>query len=259
MKSHAFVRENAPRAILYGQIYSHEVKIDEIKRDEEKTNIVVPHTPCPSFSKFLYFLFVPTLIYRDSYPRTSSVRWKYVISQLIQFATTSLFAYYLFYRFCLPVFRHFNSEHVTLKIFVLSILNCTLPGALLLFCSNITMIFFFLICFRFSVLRFSSLLVKRVRRNASFCRSTILQRKKNVVDKTFVFLHRISFRIGGRQRRGAVIIAPGISFVSFFFFFVYRLFIDDLFSFRLFMIGFTHMSIVIAIRYVNELDQKDDL
>jgi hypothetical protein len=96
----------------------------------------IPHTPCPEFSKFLYFLFAPTLIYRDSYPRTSSVRWKYVISHLAQFATTTLFAYYLFYRFCLPVFGNFHSEHVTLKIFVLSILNCTLPGALVLFCGK---------------------------------------------------------------------------------------------------------------------------
>ena len=27
MKSHAFVRENAPRAIVYGQIYSQESKL----------------------------------------------------------------------------------------------------------------------------------------------------------------------------------------------------------------------------------------
>ena len=26
-------------------------------------------TPCPDFSKYLYFLFAPTLVYRDSYPR----------------------------------------------------------------------------------------------------------------------------------------------------------------------------------------------
>ncbi|CAF1214273.1 unnamed protein product [Rotaria sp. Silwood1] len=141
MKSHAFVRENAPHAILYGQIYSQRIKVEDIIENKsndslnEQKNSFIPHTPCPEFSKFLYFLFAPTLIYRDSYPRTSSVRWKFVISQLVQFATTSLFAYYLFYRFCLPVFRHFNSEHVTLKIFVLSILNCTLPGALLLFCT----------------------------------------------------------------------------------------------------------------------------
>jgi sterol O-acyltransferase len=141
MKSHAFVRENAPRAILYGQIHSQEIKTEDVMNDKlNESNsgpqaFSVPHTPCPAFSKFLYFIFAPTLIYRDSYPRTSSVRWKYVISQLAQFVAAALFSYYLFYRFCLPVFRHFNSEHVTLKIFVLSILNCTLPGALLLFCA----------------------------------------------------------------------------------------------------------------------------
>jgi hypothetical protein len=156
MKSHAFVRENAPRAVLYSQIYSQEgmfveltsvidnsialfltVNAEDMNKSKDDKSVDIPHTPCPEFSKFLYFLFAPTLIYRDSYPRTSSVRWQYVISQLAQFATTTLFAHYLFYRFCLPVFRHFNSEHVTLEIFVLSILNCTLPGALLLFCSKL--------------------------------------------------------------------------------------------------------------------------
>lgn len=129
MKSHAFVRENAPRAILYGRIYAKEIKVEDL------TNESIPHTPCPEFSKFLYFIFAPTLIYRDSYPMTSSIRWKYVLAQLSQFVGAAFFGYYLFYRFCLPVFRHFNSEHVTAKIFVLSILNCTLPGALLLFCA----------------------------------------------------------------------------------------------------------------------------
>lgn len=162
MKSHAFVRENAPRAVLFGQIYAQEsqsssadlhpsavlslflVKSEDIIKDKlnesfnEQTAFGVPHSPCPEFSKFLYFLFAPTLIYRDSYPRTSTIRWTYVVSQLTQFAATTLFGYYLFYRFCLPVFRHFNSEHVTLKIFVLSILNCTLPGALFLFCGEYT-------------------------------------------------------------------------------------------------------------------------
>ena len=105
-------------------------------KTEDLSSDSIPRTPCPEFSKFLYFIFAPTLIYRDSYPLTSSVRWKYVLSQLSQFVGAAFFGYYLFYRFCLPVFRHFNSEHVTVKIFVLSILNCTLPGALLLFCGR---------------------------------------------------------------------------------------------------------------------------
>ena len=27
------------------------------------------HLACPDFSKYLYFLFAPTLVYRDTYPR----------------------------------------------------------------------------------------------------------------------------------------------------------------------------------------------
>ncbi|XP_031352690.1 sterol O-acyltransferase 2-like isoform X2 [Photinus pyralis] len=30
---------------------------------------------CPSFSHYLYFLFAPTLIYSDNYPRTNKIRW----------------------------------------------------------------------------------------------------------------------------------------------------------------------------------------
>ena len=115
-------------------------KLNDSNHDQQAFS--VPHTACPEFSKFLYFIFAPTLIYRDSYPRTSSIRWTYVLAQLAQFLAAALFSYYLFYRFCLPVFRHFNSEHVTAKIFVLSILNCTLPGALLLFCGELKEKFF---------------------------------------------------------------------------------------------------------------------
>jgi hypothetical protein len=199
MKSHAFVRENVPRAILYGQIQSKEGRLlpayfsfDQLvslvvataeslntKLDDSFSGpkaFAPPHTPCPAFSKFLYFLFAPTLIYRDSYPRTSSVQWKYVLSQLAQFVGSAFFGYYLFYRFCLPVFRHFKSDYVTVKIFVLSILNCTLPGALLLFCGwchHIVLMEHMSLCYSF--LWFSPLLAQCICGNASFWRSTVLQ------------------------------------------------------------------------------------
>jgi sterol O-acyltransferase len=54
MKTHAFVRSNVPRALAY--------KPHQSEDSQEMT-------PCPGFSKFLYFLFVPTLIYKDNYPR----------------------------------------------------------------------------------------------------------------------------------------------------------------------------------------------
>lgn len=51
MKSHAFVRSNAPRVLSF-------------KPHSEKEGIL-----CPGFSNFLYFMFAPTLVYRDNYPR----------------------------------------------------------------------------------------------------------------------------------------------------------------------------------------------
>lgn len=50
MKSHAFIRDNAAKVIKYK-----------------------PHAdqplPYPPFSHYLFYLFVPTLVYRDEYPR----------------------------------------------------------------------------------------------------------------------------------------------------------------------------------------------
>ncbi|XP_063914649.1 sterol O-acyltransferase 1-like isoform X1 [Zophobas morio] len=37
-----------------------------------------------SFSNYLYFLFAPTLIYRDAYPRTNSINWKFVTQCLLE-------------------------------------------------------------------------------------------------------------------------------------------------------------------------------
>ena len=54
MKTHAFIRENTAK-ILYKK------KNDDTEDDGSEG--------CPDFSKYLYFLFAPTLIYRDSYPR----------------------------------------------------------------------------------------------------------------------------------------------------------------------------------------------
>ncbi|KAJ3657106.1 hypothetical protein Zmor_016134 [Zophobas morio] len=40
--------------------------------------------PALKFSNFLYFLFAPTLIYRDHYPRTKTTNWKFVARCFLQ-------------------------------------------------------------------------------------------------------------------------------------------------------------------------------
>ncbi|VDP28477.1 unnamed protein product [Soboliphyme baturini] len=63
MKVHAFVRENIPRTLKYKAKMLH--KEDGMNDDDNDMNVIA----CPDFQRFLYFLFAPTLIYRDEYPR----------------------------------------------------------------------------------------------------------------------------------------------------------------------------------------------
>lgn len=117
MKTHAFVRENIPKVLAYRE---------EDNKDHPRSDV------CPDFSKYLYFLFAPTLVYRDSYPRTPVLRWSYVVSNFIQVLGCILYTYYIFERFCVPVFRNFNREHVTAKPLIVSMFSCMLPGTLVL-------------------------------------------------------------------------------------------------------------------------------
>lgn len=152
MKTYAFVRSNVPRALTNSKlklvkkaIFKNKdasVDIDTNASQEEEdcetdsslksaktTNELVT---CPNFSSFLYFLFAPTLVYRDQYPRTSRIRWYNVCSNLAQCFGAVIYTYYIFARFCIPVFQHFNTDHISFNMFIQSILNCTLPGTLLL-------------------------------------------------------------------------------------------------------------------------------
>ena len=62
MKTHAFVRSNIPVALFYFNQRHSRNERSNVKDD-------VNQAPCPDFSKYLYFMFAPTLVYRDSYPR----------------------------------------------------------------------------------------------------------------------------------------------------------------------------------------------
>ncbi len=71
MKTYAFVRSNVPRVLNWSEI-DEKPKLIDI--DENNNNCeYVATSACPSFSCYLYFLFVPTLVYRDSYPRFDMV------------------------------------------------------------------------------------------------------------------------------------------------------------------------------------------
>ncbi|XP_023257689.1 sterol O-acyltransferase 1 isoform X2 [Seriola lalandi dorsalis] len=96
MKAHSFVRENVPRVLAWAK---------------DKTS---PSPVVPQVSQYFYFLFAPTLIYRDKYPRNPVIRWGYVATKLLQFRSVSL-------------------QLFDLKAMVLCVFNSILPGVLVLF------------------------------------------------------------------------------------------------------------------------------
>ncbi|XP_014641995.1 PREDICTED: sterol O-acyltransferase 2 [Ceratotherium simum simum] len=86
----------------------------------------------PSFSSYLYFLFCPTLIYRETYPRTPSVRWNYVAKNFAQALGCVLYACFILGRLCVPVFANMSQEPFSTRALVLSIMHATLPGIFML-------------------------------------------------------------------------------------------------------------------------------
>ncbi|XP_034866583.1 sterol O-acyltransferase 1 [Mirounga angustirostris] len=123
MKSYSFVRENVPRVL---------------NSAKEKSKTI----PVPTVNQYLYFLFAPTLIYRDNYPRTPTVRWGYVAVQFLQVFGCFFYVYYIFERLCAPLFRNIKQEPFSARVLVLCVFNSILPGVLILF----LMFFAFLHC-----------------------------------------------------------------------------------------------------------------
>ncbi|XP_011806549.1 PREDICTED: sterol O-acyltransferase 1 [Colobus angolensis palliatus] len=89
--------------------------------------------PIPTVNQYLYFLFAPTLIYRDSYPRNPTVRWGYVAMQFAQVFGCFFYVYYIFERLCAPLFRNIKQEPFSARVLVLCVFNSILPGVLILF------------------------------------------------------------------------------------------------------------------------------
>ncbi|XP_062920072.1 sterol O-acyltransferase 1-like [Mobula hypostoma] len=114
MKAHSFVRENYSRVAV----------------SRERNGGI---QQVPQFSHYLYFLFAPTLIYRDNYPRNPTIRWSYVATKFAQVLGCLFYAYYIFVRLCIPLFRNISQEPFSLKVLVLCIFNSILPGVLVLF------------------------------------------------------------------------------------------------------------------------------
>ncbi|KAM3935087.1 sterol O-acyltransferase 2 isoform 1-T1 [Leptodactylus fuscus] len=115
MKSYSFLRETAP-IVLHGDSKEKKVQI-------------------PAHSHYLYFLFCPTMVYRDSYPRTPYIRWKFVAKNFAQFLGCIVFLNFIWVTLCIPVFQNMSQQPFSTKTLVLSIFHATLPGTFVLLIS----------------------------------------------------------------------------------------------------------------------------
>ncbi|XP_012587754.1 PREDICTED: sterol O-acyltransferase 2 [Condylura cristata] len=181
MKSYSFLREAAPRT--FG-----------VKGGE-----------APSFSSYLYFLFCPTLIYRESYPRTPNIRWNYVAKNFAQTLGCILYACFILGRLCVPVFANMSREPFSTRALMLSILHATLPGIFML----LLIFFAFLHCWLNAfaeMLRFGDRMFYRDWWNSTSFSN--YYRTWNVVVHDWLYSYVYQdwlWLLGGRARRAAML------------------------------------------------------
>ncbi|XP_049854084.1 sterol O-acyltransferase 2 [Schistocerca gregaria] len=116
MKSYAFLRSKVPKVKMF-------------KPHTEATDVLLP-----DFNHFVYFMFVPTLVYRDSYPRTKEIRWKVVVWHLTEVFGVIFFISFVFERSLVPMFRNFGKQQLSPKAMVVAIFGSMVPSITVFLC-----------------------------------------------------------------------------------------------------------------------------
>ncbi|XP_050092331.1 sterol O-acyltransferase 1 [Anopheles aquasalis] len=125
MKAHAFIRSTVPRALA----------ADGKKKCDSKPTNPDAHRPLPAFSKYAYFLFAPTLVYRDEYPRTKQIRWRIVARHALEMVGVIFYISFILERFLVPLFEKFGHAKISSGSFVLSLFGSIMPGSLSFLCA----------------------------------------------------------------------------------------------------------------------------
>lgn len=113
MKSYAFVRSVAPRFLSY------------------KPHNETPRPSSPKFSQYLYFLFAPTLVYRDEYPRSKRIRWMVVIRNFVEVGLAIFYLAFIFEHFISPIiFDTSDAQRLERKWYIKNMIKASLPGIL---------------------------------------------------------------------------------------------------------------------------------
>jgi sterol O-acyltransferase len=91
---------------------------------EPKSAAIILGVPIPDttylfseYEKFFYFMWVPTLLFRETYPRTRRIRWNFAIWRLTEIGGIMYFSYLIF-RQVLPIFEDSFSSKLTLEFYL---------------------------------------------------------------------------------------------------------------------------------------------
>ncbi|EDV92909.1 sterol O-acyltransferase 1 [Drosophila grimshawi] len=123
MKMHAFVRYNAERVLLGKQ------KTDDDDLQHPARSPYVPPLHC-----YVYFLFAPTLIYRDSYPRTSHIRWKFALCRLLEIVAIAFLYAFIHERHIHEHFGKIGKESLGAPQLIVKFFGMILPSAVIFLC-----------------------------------------------------------------------------------------------------------------------------
>nr|AEE61685.1 unknown [Dendroctonus ponderosae] len=113
MKIHAFVRGNAGKVLNY-------------KPHSDQTLSLA------SLRDFMYFLYAPTLVYCDQYPRRDAIRWGFVGTKVVDFIGVIFYYAFLLERFLIPEHKDIGLRAFTLQELILKAVNNFAVGLMFL-------------------------------------------------------------------------------------------------------------------------------
>jgi sterol O-acyltransferase len=94
--------------------HNAETQADEkqvAKRNDLEFKSMDDNVLCPSFSKLVYFLYAPTLIYRDHYPRNDTRRWDFIIYHVLHMFGCIIFYSLVQHRFGYVLLQNFGPHN----------------------------------------------------------------------------------------------------------------------------------------------------
>jgi len=132
MKAHSYLRNK----LMYGSDiwikYRYFIPRSAKRAGVTESDLYIPDIKffplTKEVKKYLYFLFVPTLVYRDKYPRAPRVNYGKVLFHYTNFVLCVYLGYMLYKILVLPQFENTGKDTGTLLDFVLSILSTIMPG-----------------------------------------------------------------------------------------------------------------------------------